>query len=156
MADRRLLKAGTAAAAGVLALDQVSKWALLGVVAPETPIAITPFFNLVMVWNTGISFGLLAEHNQPYALAALSFVIVMVLAAWLMRAASIYAAIALGITIGGALGNIIDRLRFGAVADFFDFYIGKYHWPAFNIADAAIFIGVVLLCAESILRPSGK
>lgn len=157
MADRRRFKIGIAALLLALMLDQFSKWLLLdrvGIVS--SAIEVAPFFNLVMVWNTGISFGMLAEHDRPYLLVALSLIIIAVLAVWLRRAESALTAAALGLVIGGALGNIIDRLRFGAVADFFDFHIGAYHWPAFNIADSAIFIGVVLLCAEGILRPDKK
>jgi signal peptidase II len=133
----------------VLAFDQASKWFFLEVVqvAIRPPIEVLPFFNLVMVWNTGISFGMFAEGGKPYILAAISLTIMLILVFWLAKSHSRLTAAALGSTLGGAAGNVIDRLHFGAVADFFDFHIGAYHWPAFNIADSAIFIGVVLLCA---------
>jgi signal peptidase II len=78
-------------------------------------------------------------------LTILALVISAVLATWLMKSTSKFESISLGLIIGGAIGNVIDRLRFGAVADFFDVYVGQYHWPAFNIADASICIGVALL-----------
>jgi signal peptidase II len=149
--NRQYVWLGLLAAVATLALDQASKWWLLEVtgLAARPPIEALPVFNLVMVWNTGISFGMLAGYNQPLLLIALSGVIMAILLVWLARADSRLTALALGIVLGGALGNVVDRLRFGAVADFFDFHIGPYHWPAFNIADAAIFIGVVLLCVSS-------
>ncbi len=135
----------------VLAADQLSKELLISLLSDGREIAVTPFFNLVMVWNYGISFGLFAEYNQALILSMLSLLICGILAVWLSRAESKLVAAALGAVIGGALGNVADRLRFGAVADFFDFHVAGYHWPAFNIADSAIFIGVVLLCADSML-----
>ena len=117
---------------------------------PDHPVVeVTPFFNLVMVWNYGISFGMFAGSRQPAILIACSAIILGILAVWLYKNSSKLVACALGCVIGGAAGNVIDRLRFGAVADFLDFHIGPYHWPAFNIADSSIFIGVVLLCISS-------
>lgn len=151
-----MIRLGLMVAVVALALDQFSKFWLLEIVDIDSrpPMAIGPIFNLVMVWNRGISFGMLAEHNLPYALVALSLVIVAVLATWLRCAQERWVAFSIGLVIGGALGNVVDRLRFGAVADFFDFHVAGYHWPAFNIADASIFIGVVLLCAHSMLTKS--
>ncbi len=134
-----------------LLLDQLSKWFFiteLGI-SDRPPIELLPFFNLVMVWNYGISFGMLASHRLPLILITLTGFIVLLLFIWMWRVPSKLIACALGGIIGGAVGNIIDRLRFDAVADFFDFHVGLWHWPAFNIADSAIFIGVVLLCVHS-------
>lgn len=109
---------------------------------PARPIC--DFFNLVKTWNPGISFGLL--QSLPYGN------IVIVLMTMLILGVTLYCyrdtrdrleLYALAIIVGGALGNLVDRLRFGAVADFLDFYIGSYHWPAFNLADAAICLGVL-------------
>lgn len=149
---------GLAVAGAALALDQVSKWYILHEVALpfHNSIEITPFFSLSMVWNQGISFGMLSKYNQPVLLIALAAVISTTLLAWLYRAPSRFIATALGLVLGGATGNIIDRVRFNAVVDFLDFHIGDYHWPAFNIADSTIFIGVVLLCASSMFTPSPK
>ena len=150
MAKKINLHAG-AAIIIAFTLDQLSKWWLLDIIkiGERPPIEIAPFFNLVMVWNRGISFGMFSSYNQQFMLIGLSLAIIAVLAYWLTGAHSRLVAIAIGLTVGGALGNIADRLRFGAVADFFDFHLGMYHWPAFNIADSAIFIGVVLLCWHS-------
>jgi signal peptidase II len=151
MANRRVMRSGVRMLLLVLALDQGSKWYFLQVsdLPYFQPISVTPFFDLVMVWNKGISFGMFSSQNQPYLLIALSAVIVFILWRWLATAGSRWIAGAIGAIIGGALGNVIDRLRFGAVADFFDFHMDIYHWPAFNVADSAIFIGVVILCADS-------
>jgi signal peptidase II len=151
IADKKYLVAGIAMMLLVLAADQASKEILVPMLSQGREIAVAPFFNLVMVWNTGISFGLFAEYNQALILILMSSAICAVLVAWLVRAESRRVAMALGTVIGGAAGNIVDRLRFEAVADFFDFHVAGYHWPAFNIADSAIFIGVVFLCADSML-----
>lgn len=158
MTQKRLTALGIIAALAAVLLDQLSKWVMLEIVQITTAdeIVVLPFFNLVMVWNRGISFGMFSEHDQPYLLVALAAVIVFILTRWLMKAESSWVALSLGLTIGGAVGNVIDRLRFGAVADFFDFHIDSYHWPAFNVADASIFIGVVLLCIHSMFMEPRK
>ena len=143
-------------AALVFMLDQGSKELLIPRLADISVIPILPFFNIVMVWNYGISFGMFAEHNQPYIWVAVSLLIVGILLHWLWNTTSMWVAVALGLTIGGALGNVVDRIRYGAVADFFDFYIQNLHWPAFNIADSAIFIGVVLLCIHGMFMEPKK
>lgn len=134
----------------VFFLDQASKhYVLTYVLAQEYMIEIAPFFNLALVWNYGISFGMLAGHRLPLLLIITSLVIVGILLVWLARNRSPMVALGLGATIGGAAGNIVDRIRFEAVVDFLDFHLGTLHWPAFNIADAGIFIGVVVLCMHS-------
>ena len=97
-----------------------------------------------MVWNEGVSFNMM-QNTGPLILSLLAIGISSILAWWLYKSESKTEAIALGMIIGGALGNTIDRARFGAVADFLDFYVGTYHWPAFNLADSAISIGVAVL-----------
>ncbi len=145
-------KKGIIIAAISLFMDQFHKWYMIDIyeITP-TPVAITPFLNFVMVWNPGISFGMFqdSEHGQ-YIFSALSSIITIILLIWLHKTKSKMESIALALIIGGAIGNIIDRVRFGAVADFFDFYIGGYHWPSFNIADSFIFIGAILLCIYSL------
>lgn len=130
-------------------LDQLTKWFMLAVVdiASKQEMVVTSFFKLVMVWNYGISFGLLAHPGTyvPWFLKAVALGIVAVVAYFAARSHSNWERAAYGLIIGGALGNVIDRVRFGAVADFFSFHIGVYAWPAFNVADAAIFCGVALL-----------
>jgi signal peptidase II len=110
------------------------------------PLALLPFFNLVEVWNPGISFGMFREltHGQ-WLLSGMAIVITVILLRWLWRTDDRLTATALCLVIGGAIGNIIDRLRYGSVADYLDFHLGGYHWPAFNVTDMAIVIGVGLL-----------
>jgi signal peptidase II len=114
---------------------------------------VTDFFMLVMVWNYGISFGMLAhpETYVPWFLIAASLLIVLVVAGLARTCTQHHERIAYGLIIGGALGNVIDRVRYGAVADFFYFHIGELYWPAFNIADASIFCGVAALVLGSFL-----
>lgn len=117
---------------------------------------ITPFFNLVKVWNPGVSFGMLQDiPNGQWVLSGLAIVIVAFLFVWLRKVDDRFNAIALGLIIGGALGNIIDRLRFSAVFDYLDFHAFGYHWPAFNLADSFIFIGVLLLLIDSFRHTNG-
>jgi signal peptidase II len=110
---------------------------------------ITSFFSLTMVWNHGISFGLF-QSDTPYALIGLALLISGVFSVWLWRATGWTQAIALAMVIGGALGNVIDRFHFGAVADFFDFHIKGWHYPAFNMADSFITIGIAILLFDSV------
>jgi signal peptidase II len=136
-------------ATATLLFDQLVKWFMLAVVdiAARQEMTVTPFFKLVMVWNYGISFGMLAHPGTyvPWFLKGVALMIAGVVAYLAIRSHSALERVAYGLIIGGALGNVIDRVRFGAVADFFSFHIGEYAWPAFNIADAAIFCGVMLL-----------
>ena len=140
-------------AALVMILDQLVKWFLLERVgmAEGPPIIITSWFKLVMVWNHGVSFGMLSVPGSyvPYFLILVALLI-SILLGWLgLRAHHRSEWLAYALVIGGALGNVIDRLRFGAVADFFYFHLGTFGWPAFNVADAAICIGVALLLWQS-------
>ena len=132
-------------------LDQATKWWILNhVMDPPQVIPVTGFFNLVLGFNTGVSFGLFGEAP---AWLLMAFILPMVagLLVWMTRTDSRLTAIALGLVVGGAFGNLLDRLRHGAVTDFLDFYVGAYHWPAFNFADVAIVSGVGLLLIESVL-----
>lgn len=140
----------------VAALDQWSKWWVFDRLLAETPrIEVTSFFNLVVAWNTGISFGMFGAGGETgkWLLIAVAMVIVAFLARWLRQAEVKYTAIAIGLIIGGAFGNVIDRVRLGAVADFLDFHVAGYHWPAFNVADSAITLGAVLLLLEALFSP---
>ncbi len=139
----------------VLLLDQWSKQVLLfDVGIAGRVIEVTSFFNLVMVWNHGVSFGLFAadDDSRRWLLIAVALAICAVLCWLVWRQADRFQALAYGMIIGGAIGNVIDRIRFGAVADFFDVHLYGYHWPAFNIADSAIVIGVAMLLYDSIVR----
>ena len=142
----------------VFALDQWSKHYMVDILdlLNRPAIEITSFFNLVAVWNQGVSFGMFASHNQPALLIGLSSIITIILFVWLMRNESRFAAIALGLVIGGATGNICDRLKFGKVFDFLDFHVAGFHWPAFNVADMGVVIGVVLLCIHSMFFDKPK
>src|SRR6185312_9894980 len=110
-----------------------------------------PVLNLTMVWNRGITFGLLNGFGawSYLGLAAVALIVVVALYLWLRRAEARVTAIALGAIGGGAIGNVIDRLRLGAVVDFIDAHIGAWHWGVFNVADAAIVCGVAALIIES-------
>ncbi|MCW9035046.1 MAG: signal peptidase II [Rhodospirillales bacterium] len=135
--------------------DLISKWWIVeNVMQPPHVIPVTSFFNIVMAWNKGVSFGMFSS-DSPYnqwILAGLAFSIAIGLLVWLWRNEDKIIAVSLGLVIGGAFGNAIDRLHYGAVADFLDFYIGRYHWPAFNVADIAISCGAALLIFDSLFR----
>lgn len=151
------LRRGLLIALVVLAADQGTKDWLIGLMARNggAPIRLTPFFDLVMVWNYGVSFGMLNDGDDSlrWVLVAVALAIVAALVVWLSRVADRRLAIAIGAIIGGALGNLVDRARFGAVADFFDVYVAGWHWPAFNVADGAITLGVAVLLLDALLRP---
>ncbi|MCC6598558.1 MAG: signal peptidase II [Alphaproteobacteria bacterium] len=118
---------------------------------PPVQIPVLPFFNIVMVWNRGVSFGLFNTHTDygPLALGLLSVAIIIVFSVWLLRSQSRLQRLSIALVIGGALGNVMDRIRFGAVVDFLDFHAFGIHFPAFNISDSCICIGVFLLIIES-------
>ena len=153
MSRKTVTFAGLLAGLLVLAADQGSKaWVLHGLDLPRAGrIVLLPVLNLTFVRNRGVTFGLLSDFGPwgHLALAALALAVVAVLVLWLRRTASPVVAIALGAVAGGALGNVIDRLRFGAVMDFIDVHIGAWHWYVFNVADAAIVCGVAALVLES-------
>lgn len=149
MLDRRTL-GGLWIAMTVALIDQFSKGALLKLMANSTGrIEVASFFDLVMVWNRGVSFGMLQQADARHALMIFTGCVIAGLMVWLSRATSKAQVIALGLVLGGAFGNLLDRFIYGAVADFFDFHLLGHHWPAFNVADAAICIGVALLMWES-------
>ena len=146
-----MLKIGLIASAIIVVLDQVTKWLIRETVLEAVRhIEVTGFFNIVEVWNRGVSFGLLASDSPwtPHLLSALALAIATVLLFWLRKAENRLLALALGIVIGGAVGNVIDRMIWGSVFDFLDFHIAGYHWPAFNVADSAISVGVILILVD--------
>jgi len=136
-----------------LILDQASKLAVDGSMKLYQSIQIMPYFNLTYVHNTGAAFSFLSEAGgwQRWFFAGLALVISVVIAVWLARLKKheTMLAVALALVLGGAVGNLIDRLVYGYVIDFLDVYYQDWHWPAFNIADSAITLGVVLMLAES-------
>jgi signal peptidase II len=152
MTRRQALTFGFAIAAVTVVLDQITKWWVVArLMDPPRTIEIAPFFNLVMVWNRGITFGLFGNAQWGrWAFAAVAVVIVAILISWLARTVHRLVAVALGLVIGGAIGNVIDRVRWGAVADFLDFHAMGWHWPAFNVADSAIVVGVGILLLEAL------
>mgnify|MGYP000058664498 CR=1 FL=1 len=136
---------GICAAVIAFAADQASKaFVLVNAETLAAGVNVAPSFNLVFHRNTGITFGLL-QGTPWWALAIVATAVVLFLAISLVRATAISEAVAYGVVIGGALGNILDRIRFGGVTDFLDFYIGTTHWPAFNLADVFVVCGVGLL-----------
>ena len=146
-----MLKIGLVASAIIVVLDQLTKWLIRETVLETARhIEVTGFFNIVEVWNRGVSFGLFASDSPwtPHSLSALALAIATVLLFWLRKAENRLLALALGIVIGGAVGNVIDRMIWGSVFDFLDFHIAGYHWPAFNVADAAISVGVILILVD--------
>ncbi len=119
---------------------------------PYSYVKITSFFNLVMAWNTGVSFSMFSNSGAytPYILIVVALGIAGLFAIWLWRATTHTQGICYALIVGGALGNIIDRARFGAVIDFLDLHAFGYHWPAFNIADMAVVTGVSFLIIVSL------
>ncbi len=158
----------------VIILDQITKWAALEMVIrpaiegthitgmgffdwlmtpperlPFVAIDVMPHFNWVMVWNKGVSFGLF-KGDTPTFLIIATLAISAVFCLWLARVRAWAPMFALSLVIGGALGNVIDRVRFGAVADFLDFHAQGYHFPAFNLADSCISVGIALLVLDGL------
>jgi signal peptidase II len=159
------LRSGVIAAVAALVIDQASKlWLLFGYdIANRGAVKLTPFLDLELAWNVGISFGWF-QNDSPMAQAVLiviKAVAVVVLAIWMARSRTLLATIALGLIIGGALGNAIDRFAYGAVVDFALFHVqiggNTFNWYVFNLADVAIVAGVAGLLYDSFLgTPAAK
>lgn len=142
-------------AAAVIVLDQLSKWPVLARFMPGEQLEVTGFFNLVLVFNKGAAFSFLSGASgwQTLFFLAIALGAAVAVSVLLLRAAGTRLfRLALALILGGALGNAIDRLRFGQVVDFLDFHLGAWHWPAFNVADSAITVGALLLILESFMR----
>ena len=147
------MRLGLAVASVIVIADQIIKWWAISLLA-EQPygIEVLPFFNLILVWNQGISFGIFGGGLMPpWLLGGVALAVALALVIWLRKAETRLLAATIGLVIGGAIGNVVDRFRFGAVADFLDFHWAGYHWPAFNLADAAISVGVVILLLDTLL-----
>ena len=142
----------------VLVLDQATKWLALRELLGRGAIEVTSFFNLVLVWNTGVSFGFMQGRGElgRWLLIGVAVVIGVALAVWLWRERRPLVQAALWLVLAGAVGNVIDRLRFGAVVDFLDFHLGGQHWPAFNVADSTIVIGAGLLLVDAFMPQRAK
>ncbi len=142
-----------AAAAAVALVDQLSKWWIVErVMDPPRALEVTGFFNLMLIYNRGVSFGLLDSEAAlvPWLLSGLAVAIVIGLVVWLRQIEGRWPGVAVGLIVGGAVGNVIDRLRLGAVIDFLDLHWAGFHWPAFNLADSAITLGVALLLVDGL------
>lgn len=162
--DEKLSRA-LVASIGVVALlvaflaDQLHKYWMLEVygITEGSRIAVTPFLDLTLVWNKGISYGLFRQEDPTgrYILIGFALVAAVFLAAWMVNASSRLVAISLGLIVGGALGNVADRLFRAekAVADFFSFHYGDFYWYVFNIADVAITVGVLVLLLDWLIHP---
>ena len=143
----------------VVVADQVTKAWVSGALRPyELVPVIDGFFNLTLAFNTGAAFSFLAQGGgwQRWLLSGLAVVVAIVLVVWLTRLdrSERWTAASLSLVIGGAVGNLLDRLRLGHMVDFLDFYLGNWHWPAFNVADSAITVGVAILLLASFRRPA--
>jgi len=149
-------------AAAVVLLDRVAKWAVASNIPLHDSVTIIPgLFHLTHVENTGAAFGLFAESTAQWKIGALvsfSVIALVIVSAllWKNSHALTTTTIGLSLILGGATGNLWDRMMTGHVVDFLDFYLGSYHWPAFNVADSAIVIGAVLLVSEIIFAKSGN
>ncbi len=157
--EARRFKAGMLTLAlWVLAADQWSKWAVERWLDPTARVEVVPgAFNLIHVANTGIAFGLFPARGQllgTLILTALSLLALTVVASYYRRTPATERSLlaSLSLILGGALGNLVDRVMKGSVTDFLDVYLGSYHWPTFNVADSAITVGITLLAVET-LRP---
>lgn len=129
----------------IFLLDQLTKWMVLKhYLSSSGPVPVTSFFNIVLAWNRGVSFGLLSTNHSygPWILIGIALGLVGILVRWMWQAQTKSMIFSYGLILGGALGNLVDRIRFGAVTDFLDFHLYGYHWYTFNIADTAIVCGV--------------
>lgn len=157
-AHRRRLLLAAAAALLAFVTDQATKlWALEALWPPyQVVVEVLPVWNLRLGFNTGVTFGILRDSaaGAVWALVLIKLVVVGFLLWWLWRGETRVEALALGLVIGGAMGNVLDRVRIGAVVDFLDWHYAGWHWPTFNMADVAIVCGVGLLLLSSLRRPA--
>jgi signal peptidase II len=137
----------------VFILDQATKWLAMAYIGTHGVIKVMPFFDLVLVHNTGAAFGFLSQaggwQNVFFVAVAIVISTVILVMTYRLSAKDKLLAVALMLVLGGALGNLVDRLRFGYVVDFLDVYYQAWHWPAFNVADSAITIGALLLILDA-------
>ncbi len=144
----------------VVVLDQATKWLAEALLEPFRPVALMPLLNLTLMYNEGAAFSFLANAGgwQRWLFAGFALVMTLALTLWLLRLdrGERATAAALSLIIGGAIGNLIDRVQTGRVVDFIDFYVANWHWPAFNVADSAITVGILLLLVTSFRDELGK
>ena len=133
----------------IIALDQITKYLIVNTLSPYDSIEIFSFLHIVNVRNTGAAFGSFKSLGSSFfiivAVAAIGFVVYL-----LMK--RVYNTFGLSLILGGAVGNLIDRILYGQVVDFIDFSIGSYHWPAFNVADSALTVGIIIILMTSVFR----
>ena len=154
--EKKLFFLGCIIALFVAFLDLFSKRTVFALLEAdkynEHFIEVTGFFNLVHVWNNGVSFGMFSNFEYSKIIfSVIVAIILVIMLVWLYRNRDIFLSIAIAFIIGGAIGNLFDRIKYGAVADFLDFHLASYHWPAFNIADSFVFIGVAMLLVEDLI-----
>jgi signal peptidase II len=137
----------------IVALDQITKFIIIKYVNPFDSIAVFPFLNIVNVTNIGAAFGSFKHLGSNFFIVVSLIAIAFIL--YLLKK-NLYNYIGLSLILGGALGNLIDRVFYGKVVDFIDFYIGNYHWPAFNVADSSLTIGIIVILFTSILPKKTK
>ena len=130
-------------------LDQITKAWVRARVPLYSEISVLPFFNIVHVSNTGMAFGLFQGKNWPLAILGAGMIIFIVVYAFRLIPHDLLSAYLLALVLGGAMGNVTDRLMRGEVTDFLDFFVGSYHWPSFNVADSAICVGAIALMLAS-------
>ncbi len=144
----------------VIGLDQLTKLWASSALDYAVPVAVIPYFNLTLLHNTGAAFSFLSEAGgwQRWFFALMALAVSTVILLWLKRLPStkVWLAVALALVLGGALGNVWDRIYLGYVVDFIDLYYQGWHWPAFNIADSAISVGAVMLIIDSLRSENGK
>ncbi|HEY1795111.1 MAG TPA: signal peptidase II [Stellaceae bacterium] len=160
-----MIRRGLIVAILVAVADQLAKLGIVALFADKplgTTISVAPFFNLLLTHNAGITFGMFNNGATANALifSGLALIVVIVLINWLRRVETVFLAVSIGLIIGGAAGNVTDRLLEGSVVDFLDFHLGSWHWPAFNVADSAICLGVIAMLLEGLVfrhpRPQEK
>jgi len=144
----------------VVVLDQATKWLAVAMLLPYRPVPLVSHLSFTLMYNQGAAFSFLSSAGgwQRWLLTGFALLVSSVLVIWLLRLGTgeRITAVALSLVIGGAVGNLIDRLYLGQVVDFVDFFVGSWHWPAFNLADSAIFVGVVLLLLSSLGGGQGE
>jgi len=142
----------------VIILDQVTKAVATASLEMWSPVAVMPYFNFMLAHNTGAAFSFLADSGgwQRWFFSFIAFAVSIAIVVWIkkLKAEEKTMGISLALILGGAVGNLIDRVRFGYVVDFIDVYVGTAHWPAFNIADSSIFIGAAIMIVSSFRQPT--
>ena len=135
----------------VVALDQVTKFLIVNSLTQYDAIEVFPFLHIVSVRNTGSAFGMFRTFGSSFFITVSAAAIVFIIYLLIKNAYNLFA---LSLILGGAIGNLIDRLFYGKVVDFIDFSVGNYHWPSFNVADSALTVGIIVLFLTSLLKKS--